>query len=146
MFKEDSIDFLPNEWWLLKDSKCLELSKLINFDPNEFTRGYWRTFGRTNLVHNDSFSNSTGLPTSVLKGYLILFAASSIARYRPILWSSILTGENEDKAAFALAYRNALLTFSQFGINSNSFLNRFSIFTVDIMKVNSNLSICHEFK
>ena len=132
--QNNTIDFLPNEWWLLKDSKCLELSKLMDFDPHEFTRRYWQTFGRDKLIKNDSFSNSMGLPTNVLKDYLILFAASSIARYRPILWSSVLSGETSDKSEFALKYRNALLTFSQFGANSNRFLYQLGNFMFDVMK------------
>lgn len=74
------------------------------------------------------------MPTSILKGYLVLFVASSIARYRPIIWDSILSGETQDKAEFALAYRDALLTFSQSGINSLSFLHRFSGLVFNVMK------------
>jgi hypothetical protein len=69
-----------------------------------------------------------------MKSYIILFAVSSIARYRPILWSSILSGENEDKGRFALEYRNALLRYGQFGINSISFLHEFSNVLFDLMK------------
>jgi hypothetical protein len=133
IFQEGKISYFPNEFYLLKESRCLELSKLLDINPNEYFGKYSKIFGK-NLVHNNSFYNSTGMPTSILKSYLVLFVASSIARYRPILWDSILSGETQDKADFALVYRDALLKFSQFGINSLSFLYRFKDLVFDIMK------------
>jgi hypothetical protein len=131
LLQEQKITFFPNELCLLKESRCLELSELLDFNPKKCFRQYSKTFGKK-LIHNSSFYNSTGMPTSILKGYVVLFVASSIARYRPILWGSILSGETQDKANFALAYREALLTFAQSGINSLSFLNRFSTLVFNI--------------
>ena len=124
MFKGDKIEFQTNQMPLFKKIKCLELSQLLDFKPHEYEREYWKRFGREKLVQNHSFSNSMGTPTKIMQSYLTLFVASSVARYRPVLWSSILAGETEKKAHFALAYRNALLMYAEFGINSNSFLNR----------------------
>jgi hypothetical protein len=61
-------------------------------------------------------------------------------RYRPILWDSILSGETHDEANFALAYRDALLKFSQSGINSMSFLHRFRNLVFNIMRGKFELS------
>jgi hypothetical protein len=124
MFKGDEIEFQTNQMPLFKKIKCLELSQLLDFNPHEYEREYWKRFGREKLVQNHSFSNSMGTPTKIMQSYLTLFVASSVARYRPVLWSSVLAGETEKKAHFALAYRNALLMYAEFGINSNSFLNR----------------------
>ena len=119
---------------VLKENKSIELAQLLRFDPYKYERNYWKRFGREELVHNRSFSNSMGTPTKIMQGYLTLFVASSVARYRPVLWRSILAGETAEKALFALAYRNALLTYAEFGINSNSFLHRLSGFMNDLMK------------
>ena len=70
-----------------------------------------------------------------------MFVASSVARYRPVLWSSILAGETEEKAHFALAYRKALLMYAEFGINSNSFLHRLSRFIIDL--INGKFELKH---
>jgi len=133
MFEGDEIGFQINQIPLFKETKCLELAQLLRFNPYEYEREYWKRFGRDKLVHNPSFSNSMGTPTKIMQSYLTLFVASSVARYRPVLWSSILAGETEEKALFALAYRNALLTYAEFGINSNSFIHRLSGFINDLM-------------
>lgn len=125
VLESGQIQFCPNQLFLLEESKSLELEQLIVFDPvNDYERKYWNTFGREKLIQNTSFSNSMNLPTCILQSYLLLFAASSVARYRPILWSSILSGAVAGEAAFALAYRKALLAYAQFGLNSHSFLNQ----------------------
>jgi hypothetical protein len=134
MFEGNKIEFQTNQMPLFKEIKCLELSQLLSFKPHEYEREYWKTFSRGKLVWNPSFSNSMGTPTKIMQSYLTLFVASSVARYRPVLWSSILAGETEEKANFALAYRNALLIYAEFGRNSNSFLNRLSGFINDLIK------------
>lgn len=133
MFGGDEIGFKTNQKPLFEEIKSLELSQLINFNPHEYEREYWKTFGRRKLVHNPSFSNSMGTPTKIMQSYLTLFVASSVARYRPVLWASILAGETEEKAHFALAYRNSLLMYAEFEINSNSFLHRFGGFINDLI-------------
>jgi hypothetical protein len=130
----NQIEFCPNQLFLLEKSKSLELAQLMNFDPvNDYERLYWKTYGREKLVQNTSFINSMNLPTCILQSYLILFIASSVARYRPILWSSVLSGGTQGEAALAFAYRNALLTYSQFGINSHSFLDQLASLMSDLM-------------
>jgi hypothetical protein len=107
----------------------------MKLDPvNDYERAYWSTFGRGKLLQNTSFSNSMNLPTRILQSYLILFVASSVARYRPILWSSILSGGIEGEAAFASAYRSALLTYAQFGLNSHNFLNQLESLMSKLMR------------
>jgi len=132
MFEGDVIGFRSNQM-SFQESNSFELVQLLNFNPYDYERRYWKEFGREKLVHNPSFSNSMGTPTRIVQSYLTLFVASSVARYRPILWSSILSGESEDKTAFALAYRDALLMYAQFGLNSQSFLHRFSLLINDLM-------------
>ena len=75
-----------------------------------------------------------GTPTRIMQSYLVLFVASSIARYRPILWASILSGDTDEKAAFALSYRDALLKYAQFGSNSTSFLHLSGKLLNDLMQ------------
>lgn len=134
ILKDGRFTFKENELYFLKSSNSFRLIDLLRFNPVEdFERKYWNTYGRDELIQNVSFSNSMNMPTGILRSYLILFVASSLARYRPILWSSILAGESEGKAVFALAYRDALLKYTQFGVNSFSLLNQSSRFVQDIM-------------
>lgn len=121
------IEFQPNELYLLKTTKRLSLKQLLDYDPvNNYERAYWKIDSSKIFAHNLAFSNSMNLPTRILQSYLILFFASSVARYRPIVWSNILAGRTGDEVNFALSYRHALLTYAQFGINSQSFLHQFS--------------------
>ncbi len=131
--KSKSINFQPNQMYFLKQSNCIELDKLLKFNPtNDYERYYWKTYGRKNLLQNTSFRNSMNGPTRILRSYLMLFVASSIARYRPILWSSVLSGSDTHKSALSLEYRNSLLAYAQFGVNSVSFLQELSRFMTDL--------------
>lgn len=133
-FEENGIAFHSNQMPFFQKSNCCELGQLLSFDPYEHERFYWEKFGREELVMNASFSYWMGTPTRIMQSYLILFVASSIARYRPILWASILSGATKEKAAFALSYRDALLKYAQFGLNSASFLHLFSSLLNDLMQ------------
>ena len=134
MFKDNGIVFVANKIPFLNESTCFNVTQLLNFDACKQERRYWKEFGRENLVFNPSINFYMAVPSRILQNYLILFVASSIARYRPILWSSIISGETEDKSAFALAYRKALLTYAEFGLNSHSFLNLITSFMNDLQK------------
>ena len=132
IFEGEKIEFQPNQTYFLQKSNCLNLAQLLSFDPvNDYERKYWYTFGKEKLVHNPSLSNSMNVPTRILQNYLVLFVASSVARYRPILWSSVLSGDTNSKVAFALSYRKALLIYAEFGINSQSLLQRLSFLISD---------------
>jgi hypothetical protein len=124
-FEGNEIAFHSNQMPFFQKTNCCELGQILSFDPYNHERLYWKEFGRKELVMNPSFNYWMGTPTRIMQSYLILFVASSIARYRPILWASILSGDTNDKAAFALSYRDALLKYAQFGLNSRSFLHLF---------------------
>ncbi len=130
----NGIVFRSNQMPFFQKSNCCELSQLLSFDPYDHERLYWKKFGREERIMNPSFNYWMGTPTRIMQSYLILFVASSIARYRPILWASILSGKTQEKAAFALSYRDALLMYSQFGLNSTSFLHVFSELLNDIIQ------------
>jgi hypothetical protein len=127
ILKDNQFTVRPNQLFLLEKSKSLGLARLVNFDPvDDYERPYWKRFGRKELIQNMSFTNSMNLPTRILQSYLILFIASSVARYRPILWSSVLSGESKAEASLAFAYRSALLTYAQYGGGRASFLDQLS--------------------
>jgi hypothetical protein len=135
MYKEEKIGFEPNKMYFFQNSNCLSMGQLLRFDPvTDYQRKYWHTFGKEKLVHNSSLSNSMNVPTRILQNYLILFAASSVARYRPIFWSSVLSGDTNGNASVAMAYRKALLNFSEYGINSMSLLRQLSIVISDVIE------------
>jgi hypothetical protein len=133
-FEENEIVFHSNQMPFFQKSNCCELGQLLSFDPHDHERPYWKKFGRKALVMNPSFNYWMGTPTRIMQSYLILFVASSIARYRPILWASILSGDTKEKAAFALFYREALLKYAEFGLNSPSFLHLFGRLLGDLMQ------------
>ena len=127
IFENNQFTFRPNQLFQLEESNTIKLEHLLEFDPvDDYERLYWKRFGRNDLIQNMSFTNSMNLPTRILQSYLILFIASSVARYRPILWSSVLSGESEVEASLAIAYRNALLSYAQYGGSRASFLDQFS--------------------
>jgi hypothetical protein len=133
-FEENEIVFHSNQMPFFQKSNCCELGQLLSFDPYDHERLYWKKFGRKELVMNPSFNYWMGTPTRIMQSYLILFVASSVARYRPILWASILSGDTKEKAAFALSYRDALLKYAEFGLNSTSFLHLFGRLLDDLMQ------------
>ena len=133
--ERNKIGFQKNELFFLQDSNVFKVSRLLNFNPTEdFERNYWRTYGREKLVFNPSFNTWGNGPSRVLKDYLVLFVASSIARYRPILWASTLLGETKNQVDLTLATRTALLGYTQFGLNSRSFLHQMNRLIEDLMK------------
>lgn len=134
-FEKEKIEFQPNQLYFLEESNCFSLAQLLSFNPvKDYARKYRQIGGKEKLVHNPSLSNSMIVPTRILQNYLILFVASSVARYRPILWTSALSGDTNSKVAFALSYREALLIYAQFGINSPSLLQRFSFLITDLIQ------------
>jgi hypothetical protein len=133
-FEGKEIVFRSNQMPFFQKSNCCELGQLLSFAPHDHERLYWKKFGRKEIVMNPSFNYWMGTPTRIMQSYLILFVASSIARYRPILWASILSGDTKEKAAFALSYRDALLKYAEFGLNSTSFLHLFGKRLDDLMR------------
>ncbi len=103
----DEIEFIPNTHFLLKDSNRISLGELLAFDAGDFER-------RVNLDlegkrFKGSFTATTGSPNNYFKNYLIIFAGSSIARYRPYLWMDVLIGKTAEQAEFTLALTGALV-------------------------------------
>lgn len=74
-----------------------------------------------------------GLPNEMMQSYLTVFAASNLARYRPILWHSVLVGEKPEQSLFAVKMRHALLKYALYGVNSKSLLDTISCLMRDIM-------------
>jgi len=82
-----------------------------------------------------------GLPSEIVQSYLTIFAASSLARYRPSLWHSVLIGEKPEQTRCAEKIRDALLKYARYGINSNSFLHIVSCLLKDI--INGRFELTH---
>lgn len=111
VFEGTDIEFIPNDYIFLKDSEYVKLKDLIGFDSTNYERSLQSAFGNK-LILCLFIANSTSLPTDILRSYLIIFASSSLARYRPVLWNSIFLGEKPEQAGFALQYRDALLEYT----------------------------------
>jgi len=111
VFEDKQIDFIPNDHYLMQNSRDLKLKDLFDFDSTNFEKSLHSTL-KERLIHLLFIANSTSLPTDILRSYLIVFASSSLARYRPVLWNSIFLGEKPEQANFAYQYRDALLEYT----------------------------------
>jgi len=108
---DNKIDFIPNKYYLLKNSNYLSLNQLLSFNSGDFERTLYSEL-KEKLINCPFLINSISLPTDSLKSYLIIFIASSLARYRPILWNSVLTGKKPEQSTFAIHSRDALMDYT----------------------------------
>lgn len=111
VFKGEEIEFIPNDHYLPNDSNCLSVKQLINFNSVNFEKRLYSDL-RGKLINSPFLINPIYLPTDTLRSYLIIFISSSLARYRPVLWNSVLLGEKPEQAQFAVQYRGALLEYA----------------------------------
>ena len=111
ILKDNEIHFSKNDMYLLNDSNELSLKELMHFNPTIFEK---ETISKRqkDLMVCPFIANPISLPNQFLKSYLLLFVASSIARYRPILWHSILRGEGSVKNAFFIDSSEGVLDFA----------------------------------
>jgi|GEM_PF-3032285 len=113
--KNHAVEFIPNEGYLpCVRAEFDELSpkQLMEFKPEEYEKSLYATH-RNDLLSCSSFmGNSVSRPNTYFRSYLLLFLASSIARYRPVLWSTILSGRGELESRFALDSSEALLHYT----------------------------------
>lgn len=111
IFQNDEIRFIPNPYYLLNNSSYLSVKQLLAFNSGDYERALHSDL-RKKLINCPVLQNSISAPTDDLKNYLITFVASSLARYRPILWNSVLTGKNAIQSNFALHFRGALMDYT----------------------------------
>lgn len=109
--KDDRMEFTPNERYLPDQNGNISLRELVEFSPQEFERSL-NSEKYAELVKHIFLSSSVHLPNSFLQSYLLLFVASSLARYRPILWHSILAGKSQEESDFYLASSDATLDYT----------------------------------
>jgi len=98
-YYDDKIIFKENDHYLLKNSKTMTLKELIDFNPREFEKKMYNSF-KEKFLQSPIGSSPIMQANNNLKNYLILFIASSIARYRPLIWESILIGETSEQNQF----------------------------------------------
>jgi len=112
MFQNGKLNFVRNDVYLLKRSNEVSLKQLLAFNPEDFENTLYSRDLKDELLHCTFLINNISLPNMTLKSYLMLFVTSSLARYRPVLWHSILTGKTEAYSDFALHSTNALLDYT----------------------------------
>jgi len=111
IFESNELEFTQNTHYLLTSSNSLPIGKLLAFDPTDYERNLYTDFGKK-LASCPFLINPTYAPIDTLKNYLITFASSTRARYRPTLWNSVLIGETAVQSDFALHFRNALMGYT----------------------------------
>ena len=111
LYQRGKLNFMPNDMYLFDQSNELSLMKLLSFNPTDFEKALY-SIRRKELLNCPFLINSISLPTQSLKSYLVLFVASSLARYRPVLWHSILTGKTPVQSDFALHSVRAVLDYT----------------------------------
>ena len=107
----NEIEFIPNNYCLLNGTSCLSVKQLLNNNRLDFSNRLSSDLGNK-LIYCKTPFISMQLPNRALTGYLIIFVASSLARYRPILWNSVLLGETYEQSQFAIHFRNALSAYT----------------------------------
>jgi len=113
VFEGDQLVFDINRHYLPSSSKSLTVKKLLCFEPIQY--GNELMSHKDKLIycpHLGNFENSITFPNIALKKYIIIFIASSIARYRPVFWNSIITGETYERSQFATNYRSSLVNYT----------------------------------
>jgi hypothetical protein len=110
--EDDKIIFVPNDEYLLRESRSIKLKTLLEYNSGEFEIRLYKKYAKK-LINNLSVINWCSLPTNNLINYLIIFVASNIARYRPSLWNKVLRGETKEQSNFALKVRKATIEYTQ---------------------------------
>lgn len=117
IYKNDEIIFIPNNHCLIDDSYRLTVKKLLSLDTKDFVTKIRAEIPFNKIIRPKPprtifLEDVIVLPTNFIKNYLILFIASSLARYRPVLWNSVLIGETYEQSKFALSSRRAILDYT----------------------------------
>lgn len=110
--KNHTVEFIPNEGYLAGESDELSPEQLMRFKPVEYEKSLYATHRKDLLSCSSFMANSVSLPNTYFRSYLLLFIASSIARYRPVLWKTILSGRGRLESHFALDSSRALLDYT----------------------------------
>jgi hypothetical protein len=108
IWKNEEISFIPNDYIQLRS---FSVEQLLSLSTSDFEKELYSKM-RSKLINCPFLINSIDLPSDSLINYLIIFIASSLSRYRPALWNSIILGKNRDQSIFALRYRKALAEYT----------------------------------
>ena len=106
-------NYLPNK--LQNESGYLPLPQLLTFDPEKFENDLFTQDTKRELPYTPRGISS---PNATLKSYLVFFVASTLARYRPVQWHSILGGKTKEDSEFALFSNEALKQYTGGGTPS----------------------------
>jgi len=99
--KNGKIEFMPNNKYLPDQNNQITLEQLLEFDSWQFQKAV-DSKGKNYLIRGPYLPVPVALFNRFVQAYLIIFAASNIARYRPVLWQSILIGGTAEESEFAL--------------------------------------------
>ena len=109
--KGQKVEFIPNEEYLPGESDELSPEQLLRFKPVEYEKSL-HEIQKGTLLSCPFIANSISLPNEFFRSYLLLFLASSIARYRPVLWKTVLSGEGRLESDLAIDSSEALLHYT----------------------------------
>jgi hypothetical protein len=107
IMENEEVAFVSNGHFLFRASERISLKQLLAFDAETFDRSVNAEMPGKHLV--TPFSGAPYSPSSYFKDYVIVFAASSLARYRPYFWVDILEGKTAESSDFGLALTGALV-------------------------------------
>ena len=83
----------------------------VEFKPYDFERNLSLDIKNRCISHIEGLTyreNIIAIPNLALRSYLLIFIASSIARYRPYLWEDILSSETEEQSDFCYEFTDSL--------------------------------------
>lgn len=128
VWKNDKeMEFIPNKQYLLKKSNEISLGKLLAFNAGDFARELENEIATLNPQF---IVQPRYLPTKLLKSYIIAFAASSFARYRPIQWSKVMLGKTFEETTLAIEWNKAIHDYTLGSDASGLLLEIESLFSI----------------
>jgi hypothetical protein len=108
--EKERVKFVPNVEPISGQNGQISLEQLLEFDSWNFYKKINDT-RRGQLISGPYLRTSAFLFNRFVQDYLVLFVASSIARYRPTLWHSIIVGRSREESDFALRSSEAVSDF-----------------------------------
>lgn len=110
--QQREVNFEPDEHYLVSSSSRISLSQLLAFTSVDFEKA----LGKDKVRRARIPRTRVGIidPTDTIKNYLLVFASSNLARYRPIVWNSVLVGKTQEQSNLATQWKIALLGFRDF--------------------------------
>lgn len=118
VYEGEEIHYVENDNYLLKNDNRITLRNLLEMDFEKMVHQIISN-QKNKITRVPSLNELLIGPNEDLRNYLILFTASSIARYRPLIWESILLGHTKEQSDFGIKTTGAIEMLLRSGLINN---------------------------